>query len=426
MKKKICVILFCLLVFLASAAAVKTEAKASTTITVNQEMAHIRSGPGLDYGIAGQAGLNDTFNVLDEKNGWYQIQLSAGKSGWIAGWLVEKNRSGNAADTNSESISAAIVAVSQLNVRESPSLSSATIASTSYGTRLQIVDTKRGWYQVRLADGTLGWVAGYYVEQEQQAQKEAKGDQVMLLQDQTNLRSSPSLSASVLATGDAGETYPVLKQSGDWYEIQINGGTHAYVASWLVQKSTAAGRANQKKPGIKGKTIVLDPGHGGEDHGTTGYSGTLEKVITLKTVDALYGKLKKAGARVILTRRDDSYVSLPQRVEISNTNRADAFVSIHFDSSQEVYISGHTTYYFHRRGLSLANIIDKQLSNSIRTHDRGVKFGDYHVIRENKQPAILLELGYLSNPQEEQMMLSKAFQRKAVAGIYNGLQEYFQ
>lgn len=481
---------FLVLFFLIAPGVIHAGAEEAGTVTVTHAAVYIRSGPGVSYPIAGKAAENDTYTVLQKDGDWFQIRLPQGNTGWIAGWLVETgtpsakqskqgkqgkiaadrlrirkapdqsaaivgtleknavvtvtraeggwvyiesgNVSGwadsqyvqteknkNAGKTAENNVSAAIVAATSLNIRRSPSLQSGTVATVTYGTRLEITGTDHGWYEVELEDGTHGWVAGFYVTRESQAKRSSEAE--VTLHSGTNLYKRPQSGSDTVGTAKTGDRFPIVSEMDGWYKIRLESGTSAYISAKAAQKSDTA-----VKKGIKGKTIVLDPGHGGTDNGTTGAYGTLEKLVTLKTANALYEKLKKAGARVILTRDSDTYVSLPERTTISKTNHADAFVSIHFDSAEDPHTRGHTTYYYHAQDYDFARLVNNQITSRLGTVDRGVKFGDFHVIRENTQPAILLELGYLSSPAEEKHIMEKSFQTKAVAGIYNGLKAYFQ
>jgi N-acetylmuramoyl-L-alanine amidase len=478
---------FLVLFFLIAPGVIHAGAEEAGTVTVTHAAVYIRSGPGVSYPIAGKAAKNDTYTVLQKDGDWFQIRLPQGNTGWIAGWLVETgtpsakqskqgkitadrlrirkapdqsaaivgtleknavvtvtraeggwvyiesgNVSGwadsqyvqteknkNAGKTAENNVSAAIVAATSLNIRRSPSLQSGTVATVTYGTRLEITGTDHGWYEVELEDGTHGWVAGFYVTRESQAKRSSEAE--VTLHSGTNLYKRPQSGSDTVGTAKAGDRFPIVSEMDGWYKIRLESGTSAYISAKAAQKSDTA-----VKKGIKGKTIVLDPGHGGTDNGTTGAYGTLEKLVTLKTANALYEKLKKAGARVILTRNSDTYVSLSERTAISNTNHVDAFVSIHFDSAEDSHTRGHTTYYYHAQDYDFARLVNNQITSRLGTVDRGVKFGDFHVIRENTQPAILLELGYLSSPAEEKHIVEKSFQTKAVAGIYNGLKAYFQ
>ncbi|MCI4059989.1 N-acetylmuramoyl-L-alanine amidase, partial [Bacillus cereus] len=89
-----------------------------------------------------------------------------------------------------------------------------------------------------------------------------------------------------------------------------------------------------------------DPGHGGKDSGTIGYSGKFEKNLTIKTAKLLASKLRSAGADVYVTRQDDTFVSLQSRVSTSHYRNADAFISIHYDSYADTSTRGSTAYYY--------------------------------------------------------------------------------
>jgi N-acetylmuramoyl-L-alanine amidase len=173
---------------------------------------------------------------------------------------------------------------------------------------------------------------------------------------------------------------------------------------------------------LKGKTIVLDPGHGGKDVGSTGSQGTYEKDVTLLTALNISSKLVEQGANVVMTRADDTFISLEDRTELAQIEDADLFLSIHFDAFESSDVHGMTTYYNKSQDQDLAQSIHDELFKlDTEIKDRGVMFGDYHVIRENTKPAILLELGYISNANEEKRMQSESFQEQISTNIVNGV-----
>ncbi|MFJ7936308.1 N-acetylmuramoyl-L-alanine amidase [Sporosarcina sp. NPDC096371] len=177
---------------------------------------------------------------------------------------------------------------------------------------------------------------------------------------------------------------------------------------------------------LKGKTIIIDAGHGGKDDGSSGQRGTLEKDVTLKMAKEIQREFaKKSDATVILTRDQDDSVTLGNRVELANKENADLFISIHFDAFTSNDVEGITTYYNKEEDLRLATLIHSYLFNQdMGTRDRGVKLGDYFVLRENTQPSILLELGFISNKEDEKRIISQAFQTKASIAIVEGVIEY--
>jgi N-acetylmuramoyl-L-alanine amidase len=176
---------------------------------------------------------------------------------------------------------------------------------------------------------------------------------------------------------------------------------------------------------IYGKVIVLDPGHGGKDPGALG-KYYQEKTLTLATAFELKALLEQAGAIVIMTRESDVYRSLEERAAVSNNNNPDAFISIHFNAINKPSIHGLESYYYSvGKDSLLAQEVHKSLLNHIGLTDRGVRYGNFHVIRENRYKAILLELGYISNAAEELIIATKEYQQKAARGIFEGLLNYF-
>lgn len=110
---------------------------------------------------------------------------------------------------------------------------------------------------------------------------------------------------------------------------------------------------------------------------------------------------------------------------MAHQQAADAFISIHYDASEDRTISGFTTYYYHSYQESLAQYVHEGVAKQLSLRDRGVQKGNYLVLRENKQNAVLLELGYLSNPGEEKVINTDRFREQATMGIYEGILKYF-
>lgn len=173
---------------------------------------------------------------------------------------------------------------------------------------------------------------------------------------------------------------------------------------------------------LVGKTIVLDPGHGGHDSGSVGQQGTLEKDVTLQTVQAIKRELqRRTGAQVVVTREQDETVSLQQRIDVAGEKSADLYVSVHYDAFDTGEAEGMTTYYYDDNNWQLANTMHEYLKQSLNMRDRGVHVGDYMVLRDNSRPSILLELGYISNHDDEKRMKSQAFQEQAAKTIVDGI-----
>ena len=193
-------------------------------------------------------------------------------------------------------------------------------------------------------------------------------------------------------------------------------------------------------PGIGGKRIVLDPGHGGSDTGAIGPTGVTEKSIALRIAKRLKALLEAEGAEVILTPTEDTEVSpkkakatdveeLQARCDIANQNSADIFLSIHLDAFSGPEAHGTTGYYYEMGSADstrLADCVKRGVLRRLGTLDRGTKPCAFYVCRHTDMPAMLLETAFVSNPREEQMMNSEEGVENAAQGIAAGIAEYFQ
>lgn len=414
--------------------------KSGSGITIAVNKANIRSKPERTAPVIFQAGRNEQFDVVQEKFGWYQIKLSGENLGWVAGYLT------NAAATNQSHSDkrTGIVDADRVNVRNAPSLSGPVIGKIHTGKTIEVIGEQGDWVQT-IFNGEKAWIHKQYVQFAEK--KNDFGETFALIKkDGTNIRSGPSTTSDVIVKASEGERYPVISRKGDWYEIRTASWKEGYVAGWLIsvqgQNQSAEQAASMQTPeihnqidtasvpvnrsgGLAGKTIILDPGHGGFDPGASSVRGIPEKQLTMSTIRLLEQKLTQAGANVRLTRSNDSYIPLQTRVFEAHRNEADAFISVHFDSSNHYGANGFTTYFYQGHQKELADHISGQLGTALPINDRGVRQGDYYVIRENSRPAVLLELGYLSNPRESELIETPAYQDLVTSNVVKGLQSYF-
>lgn len=183
--------------------------------------------------------------------------------------------------------------------------------------------------------------------------------------------------------------------------------------------------ALQKLFPLKGRTIVIDPGHGGDDPGTVGYSGILEKDLTPAVALKLCEYLYRGGANVILTKENDEPLNNKEIVQLANRNKADMFVSVHYNAFSDPGVAGIETYYYNGDSVSLAKIMYKSLVNGIKRRGRNIKKDTYYTIHHAKMPAVIVEPLYISNPKEEKLAQSAKYQDLIAASIYRGIKEYF-
>lgn len=197
------------------------------------------------------------------------------------------------------------------------------------------------------------------------------------------------------------------------------------------------GRADDAsaKP-LAGKVIALDPGHGGRDRGARGPAGSHEADNTLATALRAKEVLEEAGARVVLTRTGDydpgyellgnagTAALLAHRVVIAEKAGADVLISIHNDANPNRALTGTTTYTW--RDFELAEAIQEALVSRLKSRDVGVLRAPFWVVQRAQIPAVLVEIGFISNPREEALLASEHYQRLAAEGLRDGLIRYFQ
>ena len=179
-----------------------------------------------------------------------------------------------------------------------------------------------------------------------------------------------------------------------------------------------------KKTAIKGK-IVLDAGHGGSDYGAI-REGINEKDITLDITQRVASILKSKGYVVALTRADDTYVSLQDRVSFSENETPEIFVSIHVNSAVATEPKGIETHYYHDYSKDLANMIHNHLMKEIDTNDRGLVKSKFYVINHTTVPAVLVETGFISNEEERSELVTDARKKKTAKAIAEGIIEYIK
>jgi N-acetylmuramoyl-L-alanine amidase len=175
----------------------------------------------------------------------------------------------------------------------------------------------------------------------------------------------------------------------------------------------------------RGQTIVVDAGHGGHDPGTISVNGTYEKHITLSVATKVAAILQQRGYRVVMTRQDDRFIELLERADIANRIGADLFVSIHADSSPDRSIQGSTTYVAQAASgdstsMRAARCVVAAMDTS-GVAVRGVRRAEYKVLINTRCPAILVELGYMSNLQESTRLQNDAFQTRLATAVANGV-----
>lgn len=194
---------------------------------------------------------------------------------------------------------------------------------------------------------------------------------------------------------------------------------------WKIRKPITV---NPKKP-LKNITITIDAGHGGSEAGAIGCLGNKEKDIALAISKFLELELKHRGANVIMTRNDDNYVGLRDRVDIANYADSTVLISIHGnalpDGSDPNKISGTSIYYYYDQAKPLADTILNTMTTHLGLNNDKVRQASFALVRNTNALSILIETAYLINPSDNAKLISEEFQMECAKAIANGLEKYF-
>lgn len=178
--------------------------------------------------------------------------------------------------------------------------------------------------------------------------------------------------------------------------------------------------------------IVLDGGHGGKDRGAK-VLGLEEKKLTLRTAYLTKKHLEEMGYKVVLTRSKDIFISLDARVSIANKRPSSLFVSIHYNSAMSPTARGIEAYYYGKalqprreKSRHLAKAVMQQIIGQTNASSRGIKQGNFQVVRETHMPGVLIEAGFLTNKEERALLSTKNYLEQLAKGIALGIHQYVQ
>jgi N-acetylmuramoyl-L-alanine amidase len=168
--------------------------------------------------------------------------------------------------------------------------------------------------------------------------------------------------------------------------------------------------------------VVVDAGHGGHDRGGMPGQRVPEKGYTLDVANRVEAGLKRAGFRTIMTRESDVFISLGQRCAVANRQGNAIFVSIHFNGARNYDAFGIETYYSSgSRSAALASAIHRSVLSATGTMDRRVRSRGFFVLRRTSVPAVLCELGFLTNKDEARKIASSSYRQKLADAIVKGI-----
>jgi len=250
----------------------------------------------------------------------------------------------------------------------------------------------------------------------------------------THITLKNSANTVLIFTHTGAEVFVNAKPIGQVGFIDRTNGTPLFSES-LVSKIRSAMRAGgtirttlaATYPRRLSGRVVIDAGHGGKDPGAKSCLGYYEKTINLQVAKKIAYLLRQRGLTVIMTRDNDTFVKLEERAQIANRGNAQLFVSIHADSAARSSARGFTTYVAKSASWSAqkaARGIGQTMSGT-GLDNLGVRKADYQVLVRTQCPAVLVELGYLSNYQEARLLRDNGFQNRLAQAIAEGIFDYF-
>ncbi len=238
--------------------------------------------------------------------------------------------------------------------------------------------------------------------------------------DQQNFPQIKAMNVETLTVGQPNSKF-IIDLKNPYWGVDSRVGTNGRTLDILLYKRNA--KAVTKAP-FRAR-VVVDAGHGGKDQGAS-RGGILEKHMNLKVALKLKKALEARGITVYMTRTTDKYLTLKQITQVNNYHHPDAFISIHHNASKNPAISGVETYYYTPQSKPLATKVHRSMVSTLGVNHRGTRRTMFYVIHHTRVPAILCEVGYLSNSQERRELLSEERQEAQVNAIAEGVVDYLK
>lgn len=442
---------------------------------------NFRSGMGTGYPVVGTLQRGDVLRVIEVSGDWIKCVSPSGVTGWVAAWLTGAvaNPAGSQFSITAEAGAAArtltvtgpFASAVVIPSTDSQSVLVSTSSFFNTSASLPVNSYEFGTLKVSGSDVTVSFqgrctyavksnVAGKVVLEFKPSVTSvdvtANGDGDILTINTLGyampaaVRDGNSITFSLPGASYTGTSLPV--QGEIIRSVAVESGidntavvlTTAGNTPYLLKKVGNSIEAHFGVPGLKGKRIVVDPGHETDDPGAIGPTGLAERNVNWEIARRLVDLLRAAGADAILTR-EGLYASSeapagwtpePHEYGGSLSKRAawsagaDLFISVHNDYNSDRSMGGTAVYVCDdtlnkAESRRFAALVGGELSISIGTQNRGIKDSDFYVLREGYSPAVLIETMFISNPREENYLRLPATWDKAAAGMMKAVEKYF-
>ncbi|WP_179134534.1 N-acetylmuramoyl-L-alanine amidase [Oceanobacillus timonensis] len=402
---------------------------------VHAETIEFMDAPSEDATILGELKKDYKVTIFEESNGWGKTFYN-GEQAWIAlhhlsavddiqtepeneesdtedtedteNQQIETETAAEINTTSAESSTNGVlyrVQASAVNARYAPDKNAAVVTQLNHGEKVTIFEESYGWGKTYYHDEEV-WIALYLLDKDNES---TISDDVS--EENETIESSETAEENQNEASEADTEQKEDETENEETESKED-------------KPEVQAEQSSEHP-LADRHFVIDPGHGGKDPGAVG-SEVYEKTLALTTAKKLGDQLRQQGASVTFTREDDTYLSLEERANISNAADTDAFISLHYNASEDPAASGVETFYKNEsESQMLAQSVQTSLMNHVDLHDRGAQQADFQVLKDNQQTAILIELGFISNAEEQQVIQTDHYQENATKGIVAGLETYF-
>ncbi|WNF37312.1 N-acetylmuramoyl-L-alanine amidase [Bacillaceae bacterium IKA-2] len=405
---------------------------------------NVRSKPNMTATRSGTLSSGDQIDIYETgvNKDWLKIKIGS-QWGYVHANFVTISKSSNTpapspAPAPTPVVTKGQVTASNLNVRSEANMTATRINTLSSGDQVDIYETgvNKDWLKIKIGS-QWGYVHANFVTIGQSSNTPAPSrsspptpvvTKGQVTASNLNVRSEANMTATRISTLSSGNQVDIYETgvNKDWLKIKI-GSQWGYVHASFVNILGTPPNSNASSK-LKNKVIVIDPGHGGNDPGAVAFS-IAEKNVVLAHSLLLRDKLQQAGAKVVMTRTGDSFLSLSARTKIANNENADMLISIHANSSFVSTATG-TEIFWNSNFQSansrlLATSLQSKLVNSLGTRDRGVKQANFQVIRSTQIPSVLIELGFLTNYNEAKRLADPQFQDQAAEAMLEGIVDYY-
>jgi len=399
---------------------------------------NLRASSSLESPVIGRVSSGDWLEIIDDRDGWYQIRLADGETGWVAAWLVatryEPPGKDNYPVPQRNNPGPMIASWTEKAAPENPNEGDYPEGIPENLPLLTDIEVFQGEKEITIrvkANGALSLPHALRLTDPYRMAFDFHG---ILAGERDNSFAPLQI-----------HTYPVMQVRAGQFE-QETVRVVADLKDNIVHSVARLDDENTVEIVLKPvfpmeKTVVIDPGHGtrtnwsSTDPGAIGPTGIAERDVVTNISRKLGEILLSQGYAVIFTRQEDTGLTLEERAGVANQTGG-VFVSVHANAHPDRSTAGTMTFYPGTRGggseelLStsklLAELVQRELLSHLKRPDKGVRQANFAVLRNAHPPAILVEIAFLSNPEEEKLLAQEDFQNRAALAMAQGIQKYME